>query len=164
MQTFKKIVHASSRYIDILAGLILAGTAGLVVANILMRALFNRPIAGTYELVGYLTAAVIGLSLAHCAVQNSHIAVGFLVDRLPRLTQRFIEVIVNLPSFVFLCLIAWHMVDYANVIALSGRVSSTIQLPFYPFIYLVALGFLMLALVIALRLVESLFGGGSETS
>lgn len=163
MQTFKKIVHTGSRYIDILAGFILAGVAGLVVANVLMRAVFNRPIAGTYELVGYLTAAVIGLSLAHCAVQNSHIAVGFLVDRLPRVTQRFIGVIVNFPSFVFLCLISWYMVSYGNTIALSGRVSSTIQLPFYPFIYLVALGFFMLALVIAFRLMESLFGGGSET-
>ncbi len=163
MKSIKTIVYTASRYIDILGGFILAGVAGLIVANIIMRTLFNNPIVGTYELVGYLTAAAIGLSLAHCAVQNSHIAVGFLVDRLPVTSRRVIGVIVNLPSFVVLSLIAWHLTRYANNIALSGRVSPTIQLPFYPFIILVALGFLMLALVTAIKLAES-FLGGSEAS
>ncbi len=157
MEKIKAIVHAASRFIDTLAGIILGGVACLVVANILARTLLNRPIAGTYELVGYLTAAAIGLSLAHCAIQNSHIAVNFLVDRLPDISRHIIGIIIDLPSVIFLCLISWHLTLHAQTIALSGRVSPTIQLPFYPFILLVALGFLMLALVIALRLFETAF-------
>jgi len=88
METFKAIVHTASRAIDGVAGLALGGVAVLVTANILLRALLNRPIVGTYELVGYLTAAVIGLSLAHCALQNSHIAVDFLVEHLTEGRQR----------------------------------------------------------------------------
>lgn len=163
MQTIRKTVHTASRYIDFLAGLILFGVAGLVAANILMRTLFNRPIVGTYELVGYLTAAAIGLALAHCAVQNSHIAVGFLADRLPERIQRLIGFFIDLPSTVFLSLAAWHLSRYAAVIAASGRVSPTIQIPFYPFIYLVALGFAVLAIVTALKAIDAFLREGEAS-
>lgn len=163
MKRFKTIVFKASRYVDILAGFILVGIAILIVANIVLRRVANSSILGTYEMVGYLTAAAIGLSIAYCAVQGGHISANFLVERLPRPVQRIISISVDLASFVFLSLASWYLTRYATVIALSGRVSPTIRFPFYPFIYLVALGFLALALVTLVRLAESLVGGGKET-
>jgi len=81
MHIFETIVIKSSRVLDLLAGVILAGTALLVVANIIGRTLLNLSILGTYEMVGFLTAAVVGLSLARCAVENSHIAIEFILER-----------------------------------------------------------------------------------
>lgn len=154
MKTFKAIVHTASRAIDMLAGLTLGGVAVLVTANILLRTLLNRPIFGTYELVGYLTAVAIGLSLAHCAVQNSHIAVDFLVGRLATGRQRLIEIVTHLPVLFFLCLVTYHLAGYAARVASSGEVSPTTQIVFYPFIYLVALGFLVLTLTVLLQLFQ----------
>lgn len=161
METFKAIVHTASRVIDGVAGLALGGVAVLVTANILLRTLLNRPIVGTYELVGYLTAAAIGLSLAHCAVQNSHIAVDFVMGRLAKSRQRLIEIITHLPILVFLSLVTYHLTRYGARVASSGEVSPTTQLAFYPFIYLVALGFLVLSLTVLLRLLQ-LFQGRDE--
>jgi TRAP-type C4-dicarboxylate transport system permease small subunit len=162
METFKAIVHTASRAIDGLAGLALGAVALLVTANILLRALLNRPIIGTYEMVGYLTAAAVGLSLAHCAVQNSHIAVDFLVGRLAQGRQRLVEGLTQLPVLVFLALTTYHLAGYAARVAASGEVSPTTQLAFYPFIYLVALGFLLLSLTVLVRLLQ-LLQGGEET-
>ena len=162
METVKQAVYKAARGVDFLAGFILMAVAALVVANVFMRVAFDNPITGTYELVGYLTAAAIGLSLAHCAVQNSHIAVGFLVDRLPFRAQTVVDIIVYLPATVLLGLVSWHLVLHANQVLATGTVSSTLQLPFYPFIFLVALGFLLLALVNALRLIEAISGGGDQ--
>ncbi len=162
MKRFKSIVFEASRYIDILAGFILVGIAVLIVVNIIMRRVVDSSILGTYEMVGYLAATAIGLSLAHCAVERSHISASFLVERLPHPAQRIINIFVDFISLIFLSLITRHLTRYATGIAASGRVSPTIRLPFYPFIYLVALGFLVLALVTFIRLAEAIAGGSEE--
>lgn len=159
MQYFEIAIIKISRLMDLLAGIILAATATLVVANILGRALLNSPILGTYELVGFLTAAVVGLALARCALENSHIAISFLTDKLPPSWQRFTELAVGLPAMVFLFFAAYNIFAYGSRLAASGVVSSTIRLPFYPFIFLVAVGFLMLAMTVLLSLFRQVAGG-----
>lgn len=161
MQKFETLVIKLSRSFDALAGLILAATALLVVANILGRALMNRSILGTYEMVGFLTAAVVGLALARCAVENSHIAVGFIMERMASRLQRTVEIIINGPVFLFLLFATYHLFSYGTRIAVSGEVAPTTRLAFYPFIYLVALGFLILALTVLLKTLK-LFRGGER--
>ncbi len=162
MHYFEAAIIKISRIMDLLAGIVLAATASLIVANILGRVLINRPILGTYELVGFLTAAVVGLALARCALENSHIAIGFLTDKLPPSWQRFIELAVGLPAMVFLFFAAFNIFVYGSRLASSGVVSSTIRLPFYPFIYLVAAGFLMLACTVLLSLLKQAAGGEAK--
>jgi TRAP-type C4-dicarboxylate transport system permease small subunit len=162
MQHFETAIIKISRIMDLLAGIILAATASLVVANILGRVLFNRPILGTYEMVGFLTAAVVGLALARCALENSHIAISFLTDKLPPSWQRFIELAVDLPATLFLFFAAYNLFAYGLRLESSGVVSSTIRLPFYPFIYLVAAGFFMLACTVLLSLLKQVSGGEAK--
>lgn len=162
MQHFETAIIKISRFMDFLAGIILAATASLVVANILGRVLLNRPILGTYEMVGFLTAAVVGLALARCALENSHIAISFLTDKLPPSWQRFIELAVDLPAMFFLFFAAYNLFAYGLRLESSGVVSSTIRLPFYPFIYLVAAGFFMLACTVLLSLLKQVSGGEAK--
>ena len=159
MQLLKLLINKASYGLDFLAGLVLAFTAILVVANIMGRALFSKPILGTYEMVGYLTAAVVGLALARCAVENGHIAIDFLVDRLAIKLRSIINLVINIPVMIFLMLASYHLFAYGQRIAASGAVSSTTQIIFYPFIYLVALGMLFLALVVVVKTADQFSGG-----
>ena len=163
MQQLVKTVTAASRFIDFIAGFILVSVAGLVVANIFMRTVFNNPIHGTYELVGYLTASAIALSLAHCAVQNSHIAVSFFTERISLNARKIIEIFVNGASVVFLLSASWFLVRHGLNVSASGRVSNTLQIPFHPFIYLLALGFIVLSMVVLLKFFESFKFGGDRS-
>ena len=156
MKQFAGFVTGFSRLLDRLAGLCLVSVMVLIVTNILSRSLLKRPILGTYEFAGYLTAAVIGLALAYCAVQNGHIAVTFVVDRLPRRAQACVDAAMNLCAFLFWVLAAWHLGSYAHSMAVNGVVSPTTQMPFYYFIYLIALGLLALCLVLLVKTIESI--------
>ena len=162
MHIFESFIIKASRILDLLAGIILAGTALLVVSNIIGRSLFNFSILGTYELVGFLTATVVGLSLARCAVENSHIAIEFVLERFGLKTQRLLEIIFSIPSFLFLGFATYSLFIYGLRIARTGEVSPTTQMLFYPFIYLVAIGFAMLTLVVFLRFLKTVQGGGSR--
>lgn len=156
MKHFTGLVTGLSRVLDRVAGFCMVAVMLLVVTNILLRAVFNRPILGTYEYVTFLTAVTIGLALAHCAVQNGHIAVSFVVEKLPGKIQAVLDVVMNIIALLFWSLCAGQVAKYANTMAVSGVVSPTTQMPFYPFIYLVALGLLVLCLVLLVKAVESL--------
>lgn len=159
MQILEIVVVKLSRSLDFLAGIILAATATLVVANILGRALLGQSILGTYEMVGFFTAAVVGLSLSRCALENGHIAVGLLVEKLPESLQKTLNLAVNVPVIIFLTVIAYNLYLYGARIAATGEVSPTTQMIFHPFIYMVAFGFLVLALTVFLKLLQQFKGG-----
>lgn len=132
----------------------LVATMVLVVGNIILR-LFKRPIEGTYEWVGYLTTLVIGLAVAYCAVNNGHIAITFLTERLSSRTQAVIDLVIGLISLGFLVLVSWQLTGYATTMVGNGEVAPTTGVPFYPFIYLAAFGFLVYCLVVLVNLGEA---------
>ncbi|HHT45935.1 MAG TPA: TRAP transporter small permease [Firmicutes bacterium] len=148
------MISMISKVFDKIAGWCMVATMALIVGNILLRSLIKQPILGTYEYVGFLTALIIGLSLAYCAVQNGHIAVTFIAEKFSPGVQYVITVIIDIISFIFLSLATWHTGKYAYSMILSGEVSPTTKMPFYPFIYLVTLGLFMLSLVILFKLIE----------
>ena len=159
MQILETLITRISRLLDFTAGLILAVTAALIVANILARALLNTPILGTYEMVGFFTAGAVGLALARCALENSHIAVEFIMDRFPQPLQKVVQLVTGIPVIGFIIFTAYNLFLYGARIAESGEVSATTQMAFYPFIYMVALGFLALSLVLVLKLLQLFMGG-----
>ncbi len=159
MQILETVVTKFNRALDFLAGMILAATAVLVVANILGRALLGRSILGTYEMVGLLTAAVVGLALSRCALENGHIAVGFIVEKLPSGAQKIINLAISIPAAAFLAVVAYNIYAFGSRVAATGEVSPTTQIIFYPFIYMVAFGFLALALTILFKLIRQFAGG-----
>jgi TRAP-type C4-dicarboxylate transport system permease small subunit len=156
MKNFSGLVAGLSRLLDKIAALCMISVMVLVVANILLRALLGRPILGTYEYVGFLTAAMIGLALASCALQNGHIAVSFVMEKLPARIQACVDIIINVFALSFWGLAAWYTGKYASGMTASGVVSPTTQTPFYPFVYLVSFGLLALCLVLLAGLFESI--------
>jgi len=159
VHVLETVIVKLSRGLDFLAGMILAATATLVVANILGRALLGQSILGTYEMVGFFTAAVVGLSLSRCALENGHIAVGIFVEKLPESVQKVLHLVINIPVVIFLAVVAYNLYLYGFQIAASGEVSPTTQMIFHPFIYMVAFGFLVLALTVLLKLLQQFKGG-----
>ena len=106
----------------------------LTCADVVLR-YFRKPIPGTYELVCFLGAVAVAFAMAHTSVEKGHVAVSFVVSLFPQRIQGLIESITTSFGLFFFVLIAWQSVIYANDLRLSGEVSLTLELPFYPFVY-----------------------------
>lgn len=156
MNRLTRIVARLSKLADDVAGIGLLAVMALIVVNVLTNGFFHRPILGTYEYVGFLTAAIIGLSVAHCGMKGEHISIDLLISKFREKTQAVIDLITGAISFVFFSLTFWQIGKYAYSMIITGEKSPTTMTPIYPFIYLVALGILMLSLVILVRLREPL--------
>lgn len=152
MKNLSEKVKEVSNLLDKLAGMCIFAVMLLVVSNIIFRVVFSKPILGTYELVGFLTALGIALALAYCAFQDGHIAVSFIMEHFPKKMQAVINVLTNTTALLFWSLTVWYTGKFAHTTMMNGMVSPTAEIPIYPFIYLVALGLLGLCLVISYKL------------
>lgn len=165
MKRLAGLVDVVSREMDRIAGACVVGVMVLVIANIVLRQVFHRPVLGTYEIVGFLTALGVSLALARCAFQNGHIALDYIASRLPAKLQAGAGIIVNLVSFCFWALAAWRLGVYALSLKTSGVVSSTAQFPLYPVAMLIGAGLAGLCLVPLARLLqcwETVCGGSTS--
>jgi TRAP-type C4-dicarboxylate transport system permease small subunit len=155
MGSFEKNVYRLSRILNVLSGIALVAMMGLVFVNVALRAVWD-PILGTYEFTGFLASMTIALALAHCATKKGHVAITIIVERLPDRIQALLDTIVAILGTGLYVVLAWECSKYAIVMYRSGEVSPTTETPFYPFLFVVAFGLLMLALVLLNDLFKSL--------
>jgi len=148
MKRLSSMVKGISITLDKIAGAFIFLVMLLVVSNVLLRAIFGNPIKGTYEVVGLLTAVAVGLGLSYCAYQNGHIAVSFIMDRLPKKVQGTIDCVTDFIAFGFWGVAVWYLIKYADTMRHNGLVTATSEIPIYPFVYVIAVGFFALCLII----------------
>lgn len=154
MTRIKSGVETLSRFMDILAAIAVALTMAVVVANIILRSLFHRPLTGIMDYVMILTALTIALALANCAIRNGHIAVDLFIDKLPLKVRELLDSLTNCASFVFWAFAAVFMFDYARTMNITGTVFPTTQIPLAPVLGLIAAGLLAMAVVVLYRLLS----------
>ncbi|MDX1357288.1 MAG: TRAP transporter small permease [Clostridia bacterium] len=127
----------------------------LVVAHVIMRKVFKSPILGAPEFTGFLSVLIISFGLAYCLVVNAHIAVDFIVEKFSQRSRGIIDSITGIIAFVFLSLFTWQVFVHAVKIMNSGQLSPTTRFPFYIFIYVMGMCFLVLCLAYLVKVRES---------
>ena len=130
-----------------IGGVFLVGMILLTCANIFIRQ-FYIPIRGTFELMGFAGAIVTAFSLGYTQLTNGHIAVDILVNSYPKTIRRTISIINYTVCCVFFLIVSWHIVLKALTLKNAGEVSETLRIVYYPFIFAVALGCLVLSLAL----------------
>ena len=144
---------------DILAGAGMVAAMIVVVLNVVFRTAFNSPILGAYEYTGFLTAAVVSLGLAHCAILDGHISIDFLVEKLGERIKDIFEVVTSSLVLFFMAFFTFKVFDYAVGLMESGEVSPTTQTPFYLFVFITGVGFAALSLAIFTKACKALKRG-----
>ena len=138
MFSFKSSSLWLARRFGIIAAVAIFSMMALTCADVILR-LFRMPIPGTYEIISFMGAVAVSFAIAHTSVEKGHVAVSLVVQLLPKRAQAVIESILAALGIILFALIAWQSVLYGLDCQSSGEVSLTLQLPFYPIIYGVAL-------------------------
>jgi TRAP-type C4-dicarboxylate transport system permease small subunit len=111
-----------------LAGLFLVAMASLTVADVVLRALLNRPIHGVYELVELLLAGAIFSALPAVFLRDGNVVVDLVDHGWPRA----LPVLRRAAAVVSFCVVAamgWCMVPRALDILEFGDVTADLALP-----------------------------------
>jgi TRAP-type C4-dicarboxylate transport system permease small subunit len=132
-----KMLHFVSKLLNIIAGVSVTVMMLLTVADVLLRA-GGHPIIGTYEIVALLLAVVIGFGIPQVSLDKGHVSVEFLLEKLSKRGKKVMLTVTRVLCLVLFGFIGVNLFSVAAKYRASGEVSPTIQLPFYPVAYGVA--------------------------
>lgn len=126
----------------------------LTAADVCLRYALNRPLAGAFELVGYMLAIFVPFSVAYCAQGKGHVAVDLIMSQFPSKFQTIVEIITTFITMIFVAVIAWQNVLYFFEVKESGLTSAVLLIPEYPFVGPIAVAFAVFALILLVHLIE----------
>jgi TRAP-type C4-dicarboxylate transport system permease small subunit len=142
-----------SKSLNFIAGIAVTLMMLLTVADVLLRA-GGRPIIGTFEIVALLLALVIGFGIPQVSLDRGHVYMDFLLEKLSRRRKNTMQTFTRVLCLIFFALIGYNLFNVGARFHSSGEVSPTIQIPFYPVAYGVAVCCLLECCVFLLDIVK----------
>ncbi len=157
MKGLLNAVNGLTRFINVIAGICLTFLMLLTIGDVILR-FFKMPIVGTYELVAFAGAVVIGFSLPLTSWVRGHIFVDFFIIKFSKKVQNVFNVATRCLVFILFFLMGWNLLKYAVDLQKSGEVSLTLQMPFYPITFGVGICCFIQCLVMVCDIVKVLGG------
>jgi len=145
-----------NRILMIIGGVAVLGLMSLATGNVILRFFFNAPYRGAYEVVGFLGAIVIAFALGYTQKRKGHIVVDILTERFPKRINRILDGINYFVTTIFFAIVSWQVFVWGMKISKSGEVSETIKIIFHPFVYSVAVGFVVFSFTLMIDFLKNL--------
>jgi TRAP-type C4-dicarboxylate transport system permease small subunit len=134
MEGFLNKIRELSRFVNLIGGIALTFIMSLTVVDIILR-FFRMPIVGTYELVAFSGAVVIGFAVPLTSWMRGHVYVDFFILKFSQKRRNMINMITRFLGICLFIMIGWNLISYGMDLRKSGEVSLTLHVPFYPVAY-----------------------------
>jgi TRAP-type C4-dicarboxylate transport system permease small subunit len=136
LERFNSVLNKGLAFV---AGCALVAMMLVTVGEMVLR-MFDRPMAGTVEVIGWLAAITTAFALGYGQIHQSHVAIDLFTKRLTPRTRVMVNMFVYLVSAALFCVVTWRVFRYAGVLRQSGSLSETMKVIVYPWVYMVSLG------------------------
>ncbi len=97
----------------------------------------GSPIVGDIELVQFIMVLMIVFSLAYTEKTDSHVSITLIFDKLPAKLQKVLLLLARVLTLLFCFLVCWVFLSKMNY----SSTSSLLGIVFYPFRFLLIVGF-----------------------
>jgi len=158
----KRILSRVGRRAVVAAGLALISLVLLIAVDVTLRRAFNSPLSFSYEIIEFGLVIVVWGSVLYSTSRERHISIDVLTSRLPAKTRQFFRLTFDFVSAVVLFLIGWQSITHAMDLRDMQRVSSMLDIPLYPFVFIVALGAILAGLILLVNFIDSVRGEGKR--
>lgn len=139
MLMLEKLSTLVNRVLVVLAGVALAAMMFFAVADMVLRR-FGITVAGSYEIIGWISAGAIALALGSVQQYRGHVAIDLLLTRLGQRPRAVIDLLMSLLSLLLFAAVTWYVLAYGRLLQQTGSLSETLQVIVYPWVYVVAAG------------------------
>jgi TRAP-type transport system small permease protein len=113
----------------------------VIVANVVGRYFFKKPLAGSIELIQMLAVVVVFFGVAYTEFRRGHVGVELLTAALSRPIQAILASIMCFLSAIYFAIMAWRCAVLAQEYLFPVfRKTDVLLIPFTPFIFVTALG------------------------
>ncbi len=126
-----------------------------VVIDVCLRYFLNSPLYGLWDICAIAFSIVVWGPMAMAAFKGSHVAMTFLVERLPRVPRLGIGLVVNLVTGGILGIVSWRLLVHGMIMADTKVQTGVLKIPYAPFAYFAAFSVAVMALVFLARVPEA---------
>ena len=127
----------------------------IVCANVALR-FMKAPILGTFEYVTLISSVLISFGLAHTMVIKGHVAVDLVMRRFSKRTQAIVDSIMSILALYVFGTVTWAVAKYAYQNFKNNVATETMEVPLYPFNFLVSFGLLIFLFVLLNEIILSI--------
>lgn len=106
---YGRLLDRACKTLAVLAGVVLAAMAFMSLWSIIGRTLFGKALVGDYELVQFMTAVAVALSLPYANWIGGHVIVDFFTARSPVKTNALLDMLAYTVMALFSFLIAGRL-------------------------------------------------------
>lgn len=131
MKAYLRFVEQLSKVMNVIAGIALTFMMLLTVVDVILRRL-GRAIPGTYELVAFSGVIVIGFALAYTTLVRAHVFVDMVTEKLKVRTRKIVLVFTKVVGIAFFIMLGINLIKDGFNLIQTGELSPTLQFPFYP--------------------------------
>jgi TRAP-type transport system small permease protein len=138
-----KVINLIMRISVWITMVVLVAMMMLSVADVFMRYVFNHPIDGTAEMVEIMMICLL-LGMAGCAMENRHIRVDVIIERLPQRVVTLLDIITIIIGIGVSGILMWQGYWQGIFQLRYGVSSSMLRIPVFPFYIVLSVSFLLL--------------------
>jgi TRAP-type C4-dicarboxylate transport system permease small subunit len=156
LDKFEKFNHRLSDWFEWigLAGMLLMMTITCI--DVVGAKVFHWRLFGAIDIVMLSQIVAIAFAAGMTLILGRHVQVDLFITRLPRRTQAVIDSIVLLLELGLFILIIWRLCVLGYSFQISGEMSQTADIPYYPFTYGIALASIPVCLILFLKFLKSM--------
>lgn len=124
------------------------------------RNIFLKPLNGAFELVGILLVIAGTWGMGYCEVLKMNIRIGLFADKFPRRGKEILWMLTFFVSMVVAGLVAWRaFVKTGDLFtATLGNRTDTLGIPVWPFMAMMAIGYLWAGFIFVVQLYQQIAG------
>ena len=143
-----QLIGYAVRRAAFISGLALLWLMALTIGAVVMRYLFNAPILGAQDLSEVSLVLVVFPAMAYCGWTGGHVALDLISSFFSSAKLRWSDSLIQLISgilFIYLSWVsAWRGLDALEY----GDASNLIEIPHWPFFFVISLGSALYAVVL----------------
>ena len=152
----EKVLHRATSIFSKVGQAILMAMVLLTVVDVILRRIFNHPLSSSLELSQVMLVIVVFSSVAYCGIKRSHVCIDALTSQFSLKIQAILKSMMGLFGVLLFSAMGWGSIVLALDKLANQSVTGILPIPVYPFVFLVAFGSILLALILLVRFIDSL--------
>jgi TRAP-type transport system small permease protein len=151
-----KVIKIASRILNYVAAVFIGFMMIIITCDVVLRYTFNSPITGSVEIVEFTMICAVFPALALCALVDGHVKVDLVLQRFPRRIQSIFDSVTYLAGLSVCIVILWQAISESIYIQQRDMTSSLLDIPIFPFYWVIAISYVLLSVVIILKVIQKI--------
>lgn len=152
---FNKVLGSITEKMALVAQAAIVACMVLVVSSVFKRSFAVSEIPGTFEIVELISAVILSMGISYLTFVKGHVSVGIIVDRFRPRAQAVVDIVDSLIALGFTIWLTQALFQYSIYRLRDGAVTGWLQIPLYPFCFLIAVSLALTCVVLVRDLLKA---------